>query len=64
MRRGERTAVNDDPVEKARLAWLGARYRFEKLVKGEPTDEEYRQAKAALEQAKRRYDELAAGEAK
>ena len=53
----------DDPVEKARLAWLGARYRFEKLVQGEPTDEEYRRAKAELEQTKRRYEELAAKEA-
>ncbi len=56
--------MSNDPVETARLAWLGARFRFEKLVKGEPTDEEYRKAKAELEQAKRRYDQLAGQEAK
>lgn len=55
--------MSNDPVERARLAWLGARYRFEKLVQGEPTEEDYRKAKAALEQAKRRYDQLAAQEA-
>ena len=52
--------MSNDPVEKARLAWIGARYRFEKLVKGEPSDEEYRLAKAELERAKEVYDRLLA----
>jgi hypothetical protein len=55
--------VSNDPVEKARLAWLGARYRFEKLVKGEPSEEEYRKAKADLERAKQLYEQLCAREA-
>jgi hypothetical protein len=49
-------------MEKARLAWLGARYRFEKLVKGEPSEEEYQKAKAELEQARQLFEQLAARE--
>ena len=37
----------DGPVGVAR-----PRFRFEKLVKGEPTDEEYRKAKAELEKSR------------
>ncbi len=55
--------MSNDPVEKARLAWIGARFRFEKLVKGEPSDEEYRKAKAELERAKQAYEQLSAREA-
>ena len=51
--------MSSDPVEKARLAWLSALYRFEKLVKAEPSEEEYRKAKAELEQAKQRYEQMA-----
>ena len=53
--------MRSDPVEKARLAWLGALYRFEELVKREPSEEEYRKAKADLEQAKQRYEQMAGG---
>ena len=53
--------MNEDPVEKARLAWLGALFRFEKLVKGEPTDEEYQKAKAELKRAKQHYDQFVGG---
>ena len=52
--------MSHDPIEKSRLAFLGARYRFEMLLKGEPTDDEYRKAKADLDQAKQRYDQLTA----
>jgi hypothetical protein len=55
--------VSNDPIEKARLAWLGARYRFEQLVRGEPSDEEYRKAKAELERAKQFYEQLSAQDA-
>ena len=55
--------MSNDPIEKARLAWLGARYRFEKLVQGEPGEEEYRKAKAELERAKQFYEQLSAREA-
>ena len=55
--------MSNDPVERARLAWLGARYRFEKLVRGEPGEAEYRKAKAELERAKLVYEQLSAREA-
>ena len=48
-----------DPVEKARLAWLSARYRFEKLLKAEPSEEDYQKAKADLELTKQRNERLA-----
>jgi hypothetical protein len=56
--------VSNDPVEKARLAWIGARYRFQKVVDQEGGEEEYRQAKAELERAKLLYDQLVAGESR
>jgi hypothetical protein len=54
--------VSNDPVERARLAWIGARFRFQRVVDWEGGEEEYRQAKAELERAKRLYDQLVAGE--
>ena len=55
--------MSNDPVERARLAWLGARYRFQELVKGEPSAEEYKKATEEMERAKRFYEALAAAEA-
>jgi hypothetical protein len=51
-----------DPVEKARLAWIGALHRFETAVKADVGDEDYRRAKAELEEKKRAYDRLLAEE--
>jgi hypothetical protein len=56
--------VSNDPVEKARLAWIGARYRFQKVVDREGGEQEYRRAKAEMERARRLYDQLVAGESR
>jgi hypothetical protein len=56
--------VSKDPVEKARLAWIGARFRFQRVVDQDGGEEEYRQAKTELERAKRLYDQLVAGESR
>ena len=53
----------NDPVEKARWAWLGALSRFESLVrKDEASDQDYLRAKAELERTKRAYENLVAAE--
>lgn len=51
----------DDPVETARLALVGARHRFNRLMCGktEPAEEEYQRAKKELEGAKLAYERLA-----
>ena len=47
--------MRNDPVEKARHAWLGARCRFEKVIDREGGEEEYHQARDDLERAKQAY---------
>ena len=56
--------MSNDPVERARLAWIGTRFRFRKVVDREGGEEEYRRAKAEVERAKRLYDQLVAGESR
>jgi hypothetical protein len=56
--------VSNDPVERARLAWIGARFRFQRVVDRKGGEEEYRQAKADLERAKLLYDQLVARESR
>ncbi len=51
----------NDPIEKARWAWLGALSRFESIVRrDDASHEEYLKAKAELERAKAAYDSLEA----
>ena len=53
--------MRNEPVERPRLAWIGARFRFQRVVDRERGEQEYRKAKAELERAKRLYDQPVAG---